>query len=50
MVLLNRFLKIFLNRGKEQQRLVHNTRLAAGMELLIFFVVIAFVLIRFSPS
>jgi hypothetical protein len=50
MVLLNRYLKVFLNRNKEQKRLILYTRLAAGMELLIFFVVITFFVLRFSST
>lgn len=50
MVLINRYLRIFILRNKSQRRLLRNTRLAAGMELLIFFMIIAFFMIRFSGN
>ncbi len=50
MVLLNRYLKIFIHRNKNQRNLLWYTRLAAGMELLIVFLVIGFFLIRFGSN
>jgi hypothetical protein len=48
MVLINRYLRIFQLRNKSQRRLLFFTRIAAGLELLILFLIAAFFMIRFG--